>query len=183
MSNGEMSDKEACVAHCTWNEHKPCYKSSYTNSIFAGCPFAGLLAHGHSCLDPVGASTTSSFKNIVAHSIHGSGVSMLPDVSILSDALKCYQMSHIFAYKNDQAGIATMYSTNEIRASNIVLVDNQLGISLSITEDNAPEKLIKISDSYIFGEAGGDLPNDCPDGTTGTTGAVCYCPDKFGFMS
>ncbi len=73
--------------------------------------------------------------------------------------------------RNGQASFATMYNTNEIRASNVVLVDNQLGISLSIKEDKAPEKLIKISDIFIYGEAGGDLPSDCPDWTSGTTGA------------
>lgn len=107
---------------------------------------------------------------------------MIPDVAIYNDSIKCYQMSHIFAYKNDQAGIGCAYKSDEIRASNIVLVDNRLGIILSVTDDTA-EKIIKLSDSYIYGEAGGDLAKDCPDGTTGTTGAECYCPDKFGFMS
>lgn len=99
--NADLADKEACVAHCSWSEHTPCFKTSFTNSIVAGCPFAGVIAHGHSCKDPVGASTTNILKNIVAHSVYGTGVAALPDVGTYDDCKKCYQMSYIMAYKND----------------------------------------------------------------------------------
>lgn len=85
MPNADMADKEACVAIGTWNEYTPCYQVSFTNSIVAGCAFAGLIAHGYSCNDPVGESKTTVIKNIVAHSIHGSGVSMIPDSFVASD--------------------------------------------------------------------------------------------------
>jgi len=39
--------------------------------------------------------------------------------------------------------------------------------------------VIKFSDSAIYGE-NSDLSNDCPDPATG---AVCYCPNKYGFMN
>ena len=39
--------------------------------------------------------------------------------------------------------------------------------------------MIKFSDSVIYGE-NSDLSNDCPDPATS---AVCYCPDKYGFMN
>ena len=181
MANSDMADREACVAIGTWHEYVPCYQVSFTNSIVAGCPFAGLIAHGYSCNDTVGSSKSSVVKNVVAHSIHGSGFSIIPDVAIYNDSIKCFQMSHLSAYKNDQAGIGVAYKSDEVRATNIVLVDNQLGIILSLTNDEN-DKIIKLTDSFIFGEAS-DLAKDCPDGTTGTTGAECYCPDKFGFMS
>jgi hypothetical protein len=43
-------------------------------------------------------------------------------------------------------------------------------------------KLIKFSDSVIYGESN-DMHDDCPDGSTGTTGETCYCPDKYGMMT
>lgn len=84
------------------------------------------------------------------------------------------------------AGIGTMYSTYEMRVHNLVLVDNTLGITLNTNEGVkggfCQNMKIKLSDSFIYGESP-DLHNDCPDGATGTTGASCYCPDKFGFMN
>lgn len=166
LSDPSLAAKEACMAHCSWNEYTPCWHTSYTNSIVAGCPFAGVIAQGYSCKDPVGQSSTNILKNIVAHSSSGSGALVLPDIGV-SDNKLCYQISHISAYKNDQAGIATMYPTAELRASNIVLVDNHLGISLSIVnyhlEDPNELKLIKLSDSFVYGEAD-DMHKDCPDG-------------------
>lgn len=178
MSNPDLSDKECCVAFGSWSEYQPTYTSSYKNSIVAGCPFAGLIAHGHSCNDPVGTSSSATVKNIVAHSVYGSGVLMLPDVAIYDDSKLCYQMSYIKAYKNAQHGIATDYKTNEVRASNVVLVDNQLGITLMVVGEGT-QKVMKLSDSYIYGETP-DLHNDCPNDDTGAT---CYCPDKHGFMN
>lgn len=78
-----------------------------------------------------------------------------------------------------------MYATDELRVSNVVLVDNRLGITLSTVNSwKQPEvtKLIKLSDSFIYGE-NNDMHDDCPDGASGTTGEKCYCPDKFGFMT
>jgi hypothetical protein len=66
-----------------------------------------------------------------------------------------------------------------MRASNIVLVDNQLGITLNIAGSEDLQRVIKFSDSFIYGESD-DLSNDCPDPATG---AACYCPDKYGFMN
>ena len=75
-----------------------------------------------------------------------------------------------------------MYSTMDLKVSNILLVDNQLGITLNTVTESDNEKLIELSDSFIYGETA-DLAKDCPDGTTGTTGADCYCPNKYGLMN
>lgn len=59
-----------------------------------------------------------------------------------------------------------MYATDELRVSNVVLVDNRLGITLStVNSSKQPEatKLIKLSDSFIYGESN-DMHDDCPDG-------------------
>lgn len=71
------------------------------------------------------------FKDNVAHSVNGSGFCIFPDIS-LSDYLTCYQGSHLFAYKNGQAGIGVMQKTDEARFSNVVSVDNTLGISINL---------------------------------------------------
>ena len=128
--NSDLADKECCVAFCSWSEYMPCYTSSYTNSIVAGCPFAGIIGKGYKCEDPVGASTSHVIKDNVVHSVNGSGASFLPDHS-LPNHYACYQASHLKAYKNTQGGIGTMYPVMELRVSNIVLVDNKLGITLN----------------------------------------------------
>ena len=64
-----LADKECCVAFCSLNEYIPCFKSSYTNSIIAGCPFAGIIGFGYSCNDPVGGSSSNIIKNIIIHSV------------------------------------------------------------------------------------------------------------------
>ena len=84
-----FTDKETCIAFCTYSEGTNCFTSSYTNSIIGGCPFAGILGQGYSCTDPVGSSSTTDIKNIVVHSVNGSGASLMPN-SAYSDHLTCY---------------------------------------------------------------------------------------------
>jgi hypothetical protein len=145
----------------------------------------GFIGHGHSCTDPVGASSTSIVKNITAHSVLGSGVSIKPDPAC-SDSWTCYQFSDVKAYKVSQAGVAVNYQGIEVRVNNVVLVDNSMGIFLAISEqfigkpvNYCANKTVKLFNSFIFGESA-DLHDDCPDPSTG---ASCYCPNKFGFMA
>jgi hypothetical protein len=77
-----FTDKETCIAFCTYSEGTNCFTSSYTNSIIGGCPFAGILGQGYSCTDPVGSSSTTNIKNIVVHSVNGSGASFMPNRAI-----------------------------------------------------------------------------------------------------
>lgn len=93
------ADREACFAMCSFTDKVKCTKTSVTNSIVAGCPYAGFIAVGYSCNDPVGESTTNVFKNNVAHSSNGSGFCIFPDIALNQN--NCYQGSHLFAYKND----------------------------------------------------------------------------------
>lgn len=72
-----FGDKECCVAFCTYTDNTICETSSFTNSIIGGCTFAGLLGQGYDCSDPVGSSSTTIIKNIVVHSVDGSGASLL----------------------------------------------------------------------------------------------------------
>lgn len=92
-------DKECCFAFCSYDE-LGCTTSSVTNSRVAGCPYAGFITVGHSCADPVGASTTNVFKDNVAHSVNGSGIKFFPDGRD-STSSTCYQGSHAHVYKND----------------------------------------------------------------------------------
>ena len=67
----KITDRECCFAMCTYTKDTKCFKTSVTNSIVAGCPFAGFLAPGYSCNDTIGESKSSVFKNNVAHSVAG----------------------------------------------------------------------------------------------------------------
>lgn len=174
-------DRESCFSVCAFTDDMPCQTTKVINSIVAGCPYAGFIAPGHSCSDPVGESTTVYFKNNVAHSCNGSGFGLFPDVT-LSDKSVCYQGSYLMAYKNDQAGIGFMTKSDKVIISNIVSVDNTLGLSLNLATETNTEKIVLLQDSHIFGETS-DLAKDCPDGSGGNTGADCYCVDKIGHMS
>lgn len=78
------ADKECCFAMCSISDPNliKCTKTSVTNSIVAGCPYAGFIGVGYSCDDPVGASTSNVFKNNVAHSVQGCGVCIFPDIGL-----------------------------------------------------------------------------------------------------
>jgi len=81
-------DKECCFAFGTYYDIGVT-KSSVINSRVSGCPYAGFLAPGYSCSDPVGASTTNVFKNNVAHSVDGSGAAIVKDRKVSSHTT-CY---------------------------------------------------------------------------------------------
>jgi hypothetical protein len=70
-------DREACISICAYLD-KPdfCTDVSLTNSVVAGCTFAGVLAMGHECGE---SETQKVVKNVVAHSISGSGFHIYPD--------------------------------------------------------------------------------------------------------
>lgn len=182
-SRGETfgADKECCFAMCSFTSGIACTGTNVTNSIVAGCPYAGFIAPGYSCNDPVGNSKTNVFKDNVAHSVKGSGFCVFPDVA-LADKKTCYQGSDFKAYKNEEAGIGVMPTTDEVRFSNIVSVDNTLGISINLSGETDNEKKSIFKDSFVYGESS-DLAKDCPDGSGSATGASCFCHDKIGHMS
>jgi len=66
----------------------------------------------------------------VAHSNDGSGLVLYPDPNILSAVKDCFQGSDFKGYKNMQASVASFFDTNEVRFSNLVSVDNVMGVSL-----------------------------------------------------
>lgn len=75
-----MVDIEACVSLCAYFGAEDCNDVKITNSIAAGCPYAGFIAPAHEC----GASDTQDiFRNNVAHSIDGSGGHIIPTSSSL----------------------------------------------------------------------------------------------------
>ena len=113
------------MAFCSYWEPDPCFGSSVTNSIAAGCVFGGFVAPGHDC----GDTSSTKFKDNVAHSIDGCGAYIYPDPA--SDGhSECYEGSHFSAYKAQESGIATHYKSQEIRMRDMVFIDNQEGISL-----------------------------------------------------
>lgn len=175
------SDKECCFAMCSFTTGASCTKTSVTNSIVGGCPYAGFIAVGYGCADPVGGSTTNVFKNNVSHSVNGSGACIFPDPALASGKT-CYQGSDFIAYKNAQASIGVMQTTDEARFTNIVSIDNTLGVSINLSGETDIEKKAVFKNSFVYGETP-DLANDCPDGSGSATGAECWCSDKMGHMS
>lgn len=166
---------------CSYTKDTKCTKTSVTNSIVGGCPYAGFIAVGYGCADPAGGSTTNVFKDNVAHSVDGSGACIFPDPG-LSSGKTCYQGSDFKAYKNSQASIGVMQETNEARFSTIISVDNTLGVSINLSGETDVEKKAVFKNSFVYGESS-DLAKDCPDGSGSATGADCYCQDKMGHMS
>lgn len=174
-------DKECCFAFGTYFGFGVT-TSSVINSRVGGCPYAGFLAPAYGCADPVGASTTNVFKNNVAHSVDGSGAAIVPDPKQATHKT-CHQGSHFAAYKVSQGGIGTMQTSDEVRFSNIISVDNTLGLAINLSGETDKEKLITLQNSFIYGE-NTDIAKDCPDGVGGSaTGANCYCAAKMGHMN
>lgn len=122
-----LVDKESCFSVCTWEEWNPkCENVNVINSIVAGCPFAGFVVRGHDCGL---AATQKNFRNNVAHSIDGTGAHIVPD-NFAATHTTCYEGSHFKAYKTIQPPVSTMYKVAEVRHTNMVFIDTQLGASL-----------------------------------------------------
>lgn len=167
------NDVEACVAFCSYgNIHTgtKCYETSIINSIASGCPRVGFTAPGFTC----GETGNTKFYNNVAHSVQGNGAIIYPDPA-LSTSKVCYEGSHFSAYKVTEQGLSTYFDTAEMRFHDMVFVDNTLGMTLQIGEERELATM-KLYDSFIFGESGGNLADDCPNQND------CYCEDKSGFQ-
>ena len=141
-----MLDKEACVAFCSYWEPNSCRDSSVTNSIAAGCAFAGFIAPGHECED----DASTKFSGNVAHSSERAGAHIYPDPSS-SKSRSCYEGSNFSAYKNRDGGLSTMYSTADLRMRDMTFVDNEKGVSLQ-TAGEREQISISMTDVQIYGE-------------------------------
>jgi len=72
---------------------------------------------------------------------------------------KCYEGSHFSAYKIKRQGVWGFFKTEGFTLSNIVSIDNRLGIAAMIDGGEDERGLIKMNDITIYGET--DSP-DCP---------------------
>lgn len=143
-----MTDKEACVALCSFfTDGSPCIDITVTNNIAAGCKFAGFIAPGHDCDD----SSSTKFRDNVSHSNLGVGAAIYPDNNLGRQHGKCYEMSHFKGYKTTLPCLATHYPTKEMRAHDITCIDSQKGINLQ-TAGDGDDIVIKLYDSHIYGE-------------------------------
>lgn len=141
-----MLDKEACVAFCSYWEPNSCRDSSVTNSIAAGCAFAGFIAPGNDCDD----TDTVKFSGNVAHSGERVGAHIYPDPSS-SRSGSCYEGSNFSAYKNRDGGLTTMYKTADLRMRDMTFVDNEKGVCLQ-TAGEREQISISMTDVKIYGE-------------------------------
>lgn len=134
-----------------------CFNSGITNSIAAGCPYAGFVAPGHACDD----NDSTTFRGNVAHSSERSGGHIYPNPSISSSS-QCFKGSHFAAYKNRDGGLVTNYATKEIRMHDMTFIDNQKGISLNSAGSSQTQTYrIDVKDIEIYGE---DDNLDAPEG-------------------
>jgi hypothetical protein len=165
-----MLDKEACVAVCSYENDKPsaCTDVTIQNNLAAGCKFSGFIAPGYDC----DVTTSTHFKDNVAHSIEGTGALVYPDDVNGNNHNGCYEISHFKAYKTTLPCLGAHYATHEMRAHDITCIDAEKGISLQ-TGVEGTGMVIKFSNSKIYGETDAD---DCP------ADHECYCPNKIGFM-
>lgn len=118
-------DIEACVAYCSYWEPNRCFSSSLTNSIAAGCAYAGFVAPGHNCDD----NESTIFRNNVAHSSERSGAHIYPNPA-LSESSTCYKGSHFSAYKNRDGGLVTMYNSKHVMMHDMTFIDNVKGMNI-----------------------------------------------------
>lgn len=60
--------------------------------------FAGFIAPGYNCDD----TTSTTFKDNIAHSISGTGANIYPDSVNGNNHATCYELSHFKSYKTEQ---------------------------------------------------------------------------------
>jgi hypothetical protein len=168
--NSNMVDLEACVTACgLWGPDPTCYDVHITNSISAGCIYAGFVVPGHDCGE---ADTQTVFRNNVAHSSDMGGAYIFPDVTG-NDHATCYEGSHFAAYKVGMTGASTHFISKEIKFSNMVMIDNTLGINM-LTQGEADYLMTRLHDTEIYGATGSD---DCPEDHD------CWCSQKYGIST
>lgn len=156
------------MAFCSYWEPNKCYRSGITNSIAAGCAFAGFVAPGHDCGD---SASSNKFRGNVAHSGERVGAHIYPDPAISSHS-SCYEGSNFAAYKNRDGGLTTMYNTQDLRMRDMTFIDNKSGVCLQTAGERENIK-ISMTNVEIYGE---DDNLDAPDGQ------AAYCADKWGLM-
>jgi len=128
------------------------------NNIIGGAEFVGITGYTHEC----GEVTDVMFNN-TAHSIEGKGVDVQTDPTS-STQTTCAEMSYSNSYKCTEQGAIFYKETKEIRVTNMVAVDNILGIAALLATGNSwtevslgSEVTISIEDNIIIGST--HVPN------------------------
>lgn len=117
---------------CAYNgDDNTCYGNQITNSVAAGCVYAGFVVPGHDCDD----NYSYKFRDNVAHSIEGIGAVIFPDVTGGSHRF-CYEGSRFKAYKCQEQSVATHFKSEEIRIKEVTQIDCQHGISIQTSGEN-----------------------------------------------
>jgi hypothetical protein len=160
-----------CVFEC---EKTPC-NYSFTNNIAAGIPYAGYVAHGHTC----GDYTQTTFRGNVAHSNFAVGAIIFPD-PFLKGSSTCLESSFFYAYKNQQDAIFSMSSVLTIQFTNMIFVDNAYGPSPLIGYGGDEDIYSKMSNITIWGDS---PAHDCPvQGYCKVHPTASGCLNRIGFM-
>ena len=114
--------------------------SDISGNIFAGCNTQCVVANGGDCSS--GSSQAYTFSNNIAHSGGIGWVATPPNKN-------CTGIKNFVGYKLD-VGIVTYFNSQYVRASNIVITDTKLGVSLN-TGGTQEYSYIDLRNSYLAG--------------------------------
>lgn len=116
-----VMDVEGCFSLCTMMGQTSC-DLQVTNSIAAGCPWAGFVVPGHDCDD----DEDTSFINNVAHSTESVGILMAPP----SSDNGCIENAHNAAYKTGRQSFGFAYKATEARFRDVTAIDSHIGLTI-----------------------------------------------------
>lgn len=141
-----------------------CTGITATGNIAAGCVYAGITMPGHDCGNPSGSGHTIS--NNVAHSGSMNGIIVFPDPARSSSG-SCYEGSGLKAYKNNEMGVIGFFSTSEVIFSDILGIENVMGVTPMIGSGGELTMRSELKDSTIYGDSEIEDPT---------------CKDSMGYM-
>ena len=137
--------------------------SSVSKNIFAGCSEICLLSRAEDC-------TQSTTPTLIANTVHAG----LLGWYITEDNSVCNAATNLIAYKLD-VGILTFSTSKSVEASNLIITDTRIGMSLN-TDEYPDKTTISVSDSYIAGLSLADSSSAYPDKTECSNLAGIYIP-------
>lgn len=158
-------DRTSCVTLGTYDNVATVLTGiAVTNNIAGGCISYGFNAPGHECGQ---AEAQTTFRGNVAHSVggggNGIGAAIYPNPTVTATASTCFEASHFTAYKCEEMGIFSSYTSKKVIYNGIVAIDNVHGIAAQTVVAEADENTefgSEIKNSKIFGDHAASL--DCP---------------------
>lgn len=165
-NNSIMGDVQGNINACGALDIDFCWDIKVINNIAAGLQMAmvdanGFTIYGHECDN----YTNIVFKNNTAHSIEGNGAVIFRNENWESHK-KCVEASFFTAYKCTMTGIVSYTFTDEIRFTNMILIDNTYS-AVPLIGQFGDDQWVKLRNMRFDGET---PAIDCPEQNH------CYSP-------